>query len=141
MGTWVSAENDLGLPQRLHQGRVEFMFRLRERGKVRVSYFESDRDGSAVLSHDVVFGDQTFAKGQLTQSSFNWRQFDITYSYSFVRNSRFEVGTGLGIYFLQVDAIGAVPAQNLRNEVTAASPFPALPLDFTWRISSRWARC
>jgi len=45
----------------------------------------------------------------------------------------------VGIYFLQVDAIGQVPAQNQRQEVTAATPFPALPLDLTWRISSRWA--
>ena len=32
-GTPVNGENDLGLPNRRHQGRVEFMFRLRERSK------------------------------------------------------------------------------------------------------------
>src|SRR5260370_25116659 len=138
-GTPVNAENDLGLPTRLHQGRVEFMFRLRERSKVRVDYFEADRSGSKVIANDVVFGNQTFAAGQVTQTSLDWRQFDITYSYSLVRNDRFEVGTGLGIYFLQVDAIGQVPAQNQRQEVTAATPFPALPLDLTWCISQRWA--
>ena len=138
-GTPVNGEHDLGLPNRLHQGRVEFMFRLRERSKVRVDYFEADRSGSKVLANDVVFGNQTFAAGQLTQTSLDWRQFDITYTYSLVRNDRFEVGTGVGIYFLQVDAIGQVPAQNQRQEVTAATPFPALPLDLTWRISSRWA--
>jgi hypothetical protein len=138
-GTPVNGENILGLPNRLRQGRVEFMFRLRERSKVRVDYFEADRSGSKVLANDVVFGNQTFAAGQLTQTSLDWRQFDITYTYSLVRNDRFEVGTGVGIYFLQVDAIGQVPAQNQRQEVTAATPFPALPLDLTWRISSRWA--
>ncbi len=138
-GTPVNGENDLGLPDRLRQGRVEFMFRLRERSKVRVDYFEADRSGSKVLANDVVFGNQTFAAGQLTQTSLDWRQFDITYTYSLVRNDRFEVGTGVGIYFLQVDAIGQVPARNQRQEVTAATPFPALPLDLTWRISSRWA--
>jgi len=138
-GTPVNGESDLGLPSRLHQGRVEFMFRLRERSKVRVDYFEADRSGSKVLTNDVVFGNQTFAAGQLTQTSLDWRQFDITYTYSLVRNDRFEAGTGVGIYFLQVDAIGQVPAQNQRQEVTAATPFPALPLDLTWRISSRWA--
>ena len=138
-GTPVNGENNLGLPDRLRQGRVEFMFRLRERSKVRVDYFEADRSGSKVLANDVVFGNQTFAGGQRTQTSLDWRQFDITYTYSLVRNDRFEVGTGVGIYFLQVDAIGQVPAQNQRQEVTAATPFPALPLDLTWRISSRWA--
>jgi hypothetical protein len=138
-GTPVNGESDLGLPNRLHQGRVEFMFRLRERNKVRVDYFEADRSGSRTLARDVVFGNQTFAAGQVTQTSLDWRQFDITYSYSLLRNDRFEVGTGLGIYFLQVDAIGQVPARNQRQEVTAATPFPALPLDLTWVISQRWA--
>ncbi len=138
-GTPVNGENELGLPDRLRQGRVEFMFRLRERSKVRVDYFEADRSGAKVLANDVVFGNQTFAAGQLTQTSLDWRQFDITYGYSLFRNDRFEVGTGFGIYFLQVDAIGQVPAQNQRQEVTAATPFPALPLDLTWCISRRWA--
>src|SRR6202140_1221985 len=138
-GTPVNGENVLGLANRLRQGRVEFMFRLRERSKVRVDYFEADRSGSKVLANDVVYGNQTFAAGQRTRTSLDWRQFDITYGYSLVRNDRFEVGTGLGIYFLQVDAIGEVPAQKQRQEVTAGTPFPALPLDLTWRISSRWA--
>jgi hypothetical protein len=138
-GTPVNGENNLGLPNRLRQGRVEFMFRLRERSKVRVDYFEADRSGSKLLANDIVFGNETFAAGQLSQTSLDWRQFDITYTYSLVRNDRFEIGTGLGVYFLQVDAIGQVPAQNQRQEVTGASPFPAPSLDLTWRISSRWA--
>jgi hypothetical protein len=138
-GTPVNAENDLGLAHRQQKGRVDFMFRLRDRNKVRVDYFESNRSGSQVLSNDVVFGNQTFPAGQLTETTFNLQQFDITYTYSFIRNSRFEVGSGLGIYFLQLDVIGQVPAQNLRQEVTAATPFPALPLDLTWVVSSRWA--
>jgi hypothetical protein len=139
LGTPVSAENDLGLARRLHRGTVEFMFRLRERSKVRVDYFESNRSGSQVLANDVVFGNSTFAAGQQSQSSLDWQQFDITYTYSFVHTSRFEVGTGLGVYFLQVDAVSQVPAQNQREEVSAATPFPALPLDLVWRISNRWA--
>jgi hypothetical protein len=139
IGTPVNAENDLGLDHRQHQGRVDFMFRMRERNKVRVDYYETNRSGSQTLANDVIFGNQTFPAGQLAQTTFELRQFDITYTYSFIRNNRFEVGSGLAAYFLQLDVIGAVPAQNLRQEVTAATPFPALPLDLTWCISSRWA--
>ena len=131
IGTPVNAEHDLGLPDRLQQGRVEFMFRLRERSKVRVDYFDADRSGSQVLAHDVVFGNETFAAGQLAQTSLDWQQFDITYTYSFIRNSRFELGSGLAVYFLQVDAIGQVPARNQRQEVTGgdAVPRPAARFD------------
>ena len=138
-GTPVNAENDLGLDHRQNKGRVDFMFRLRERNKVRVDYYEANRSGSQVLANDVVFGNQTFPAGQTAVTNFDLQQFDITYTYSFIRNSRFEAGTGLAAYFLQVDVIGQVPAQNLRQEVSAATPFPALPLDLAWRISSRWA--
>jgi len=139
LGTPLNAESDLGLPGRLQKGRVEFMFRLRERSKVRVDYFESDRSGNKVLTHDVVFGNETFLAGDLAQTSLDWQQFDITYTYSFIRNSRFEVGAGLAAYFLDVDAIGYVPSTFQRQEETAATPIPAVPLDLTWAISSRWA--
>ena len=139
LGTPVNGEHVLGLPDRQKMGRVEFMFRLRERSKLRVDYFESKRSGNQTLANDVVFGNSTFAAGQVVQSSLDWQQFDITYTYSFVHTSRFEIGSGLGVYFLQVDAIAQVPAQNQREEVSAATPFPALPLDMVWRISNRWA--
>src|SRR5207244_1695017 len=136
-GTPVSGERDLGMPGRLRQGRVDVMFRLRERSRLRVDYFEADRSGSEVLAHDVVFNNQTFAAGQLTRTSLDWRQFDITYTYSPIRNDHLELATGFGVYFLQVDASAQAPAQNQRQEVTTATPFPALPLDLTWRVSSR----
>jgi len=138
-GTPVNAENDLGLAHRQQKGRVEFMFRLRERSKMRVDYYETYRSGNQLLANDIVFGNETFPAGQTVATEFDLQQFDITYTYSFIRNNRFEVGTGLAVYFLEVDVIGQVPAQNLRQEVSAATPFPALPLDLTWCISSRWA--
>jgi hypothetical protein len=141
-GTTVNGEDDLGLPGKLNKGRVEFMFRLRDRNKVRMDYFEADRSGSKVLANDIVFNNQTFLAGLPAQSELDWKQFDITYTYSFIRNEHFEVGTGLAVYFLQIDALLTQPqpfAISLHQEVSAASPFPALPLDLTWKISSRWA--
>ncbi|MBV8575344.1 MAG: hypothetical protein JOZ58_09965, partial [Acetobacteraceae bacterium] len=73
-GTPVNAETDLGLPQRMHRGRVEFMFRLRERSRVRVDYLEVDRSASKTLSHDIVFNNETFGTGQVAQTSLDWRQ-------------------------------------------------------------------
>jgi hypothetical protein len=141
-GTSLNGENDLGLPDKLNKGRVEFMFRLRERNKVRIDYFEADRSGSKVLANPVVFNNETFLAGLPAQSELDWKQFSITYTYSFIHNNRFEVGSGLAIYFLQADATltQAQPFSiSLHQEVSAATPFPALPLDLTWRISGRWA--
>ena len=139
MGTPVNAEHDLGLPARLHQGRIEFMFRLRERNKLRVEYYEADRSASRTLASDIVFGDQVFNAGQTVQTSVNWRSFGLTYTYSFLRSENFELGTGLGVFFLQAEALGAIPATGQSQDETTAEPLPTLPLDLTWCISRRFS--
>jgi hypothetical protein len=139
LGTPVNAERDLGLPARLHQGRVEFMFRLRERNKLRAEYYEADRSANQTLANTIVFGDQTFLGGETVQTSVNWRSFGLTYTYSLYRSDRFEVGTGLGVFFLQAEAMGAVPATGQATDKSAAEPLPTLPLDLTWCISQRFS--
>lgn len=138
-GTPVNAEQDLGLPARLNQGVIEFMFRMRERNKLRVDYLEADRSATKVLANDIVFGNVTFTGGQPMQSTVNWRLFGLTYTYSLYRSDRLEIGTGLAAYFLQVEALGSQPAVGQYQDESAAEPFPTLPLDFTWAISQRFA--
>jgi hypothetical protein len=138
-GTPLNAERDLGLPARMHQGRVEFMFRMRERNKMRVEYYEADRSANQTLANTIVFGNQTFLGGEIVQTSVNWRSFGLTYTYSLYRSDRFEVGTGLGVYFLQAEAMGAVPSTGQETDKSAAEPLPTLPLDLTWCISRRFA--
>jgi hypothetical protein len=137
-GTPLNVERDLALPARLRQGRVEFLFRLRERGRLRVDYYEADRSATKVLTQTIVFGNQTFAAGSRAESSLDWKMFDLTYTYSLFRNERVEVATGLGIYAVQAEARGAVPAQNQMNVVSTADPVPAVPLDLTWRFARRF---
>jgi hypothetical protein len=139
VGTVVNGERDLGLDSRIPQGRIEIMFRLRERNKLRVDYFETNRRADHVLSQQILFGDQTFEVGDRTSTSVDWRTFGLTYTYSFIRTDRIELGTGIAVHFLEADAIGAVPARGLRQEVSGSGAFPTIPLDFTWRISQRFA--
>jgi hypothetical protein len=138
-GTVVNGEKDLGLDSRIPQGRIEIMFRLRERNKLRVDYFETNRRADHVLSRQILFGDQTFDVGDRTSTSVDWRTFGLTYTYSFIRTDRIELGGGIAAHFLEADAIGAVAAKGLRQEVSGSGVFPTLPLDFTWRISRRFA--
>lgn len=139
LGTLVSGEKDLGLDGRTAQGRIELMFRMRSRNKLRVNYFETDRNGNQVLSRQIQFGDQTFNIADRASSSLDWRSFDLTYTYSFVRNDRLEIGTGLAVHFLEADARGAVLARQVQQEVSGAGAFPTIPLDLAWRISRRFA--
>ena len=138
-GTVLSGEKDLGLDDRNPQGRIEIMFRLRERNRLRVDYFESNRRGDHVISRPILFGNESFLINDRVTSSVQWRQFGLTYTFSVLRTDRLELGLGLGVDFVEAEARGEVTARQLRQEVSGAGAFPTLPLDFTWRISRRFA--
>jgi hypothetical protein len=138
-GTPLSGEHTLGLPARPGYGVVEAMVRARERNKVRLDFFETDRTGSVLLTSPVVFGNQVFPAGEQLQSSLNWRMFSVTYTYSFYRSDRLEIGTGLAVYTLDMQATLGIPVLGQQQVETASGALPALPLDLTWRISRRFS--
>ena len=77
-GTTLSAERDLGQSSRLNQGRLEMMFRLRKRNKIRVDWLEVDRSATHTLARTIDFGNQTFTVASLLQSQIDWRIFGVT---------------------------------------------------------------
>jgi hypothetical protein len=139
VGTSLSGERDLGLPSRINQGRVELMFRLAERNKIRVDYLEVDRSANHVLAENINFGNETFPANALLSSEVDWRIFTVTYTYSIFHNDRFELGTGVGVHLLQADAQAEAPSTLQRQNVSGAGAFPTVPLDFAFRISRRWS--
>jgi hypothetical protein len=139
VGTSLNAERDLGLNSRLDQGRMELMFRLRARNKLRVDFLEVDRSASHSLTQAINFGDEHFPATTLLASSIDWRIFGLTYTYSLYRSDRFEVGTGIGVHLLQAEARASSTSPQERQDVSGAGAFPTIPLDFAWRISTRWA--
>jgi hypothetical protein len=133
-GTIVNGEKDLGLDSRIPQGRIEIIFRLRERNRLRVDYFGTRRTADHAIDHQILFGDQVFQTNDRVTSEVEWRQFALTYTYSVLRMDHIEVGIGLGVHFLEAEARGEVTAKQLRQEVSGSGAFPTIPLDVTWRI-------
>ena len=138
-GTLVSAESDLGLDGDVDQGRVELMIRMRERSRLRVDFFKLDRYAERVLQRTIDFGDETFDVGERATTSLDWRMLGFTYTYSVLRLDRVELGAGLGVHLLEAEARGQVPARFQREEASGVGAFPTGALDFTWRISRRFA--
>ena len=139
IGTPLSAENNLGLSNQAYQPRFELMFRLRPRHRVRVNFFDLRRSGSSVLNSAIQFGDQTFQASQPLNSTLDWRQMDITYTYSFLRGERYELGAGLGLHLLEAEAIAQVPGTAQRVDYNQAGPFATLALDGTYLIARHWS--
>jgi hypothetical protein len=138
-GTAFTAEHDLGLTDQARQPFIEIIFRLEERNRLRVDFIDLRRAADKVIDRTVQYGDVTFLVNNPVHSEFDWRQMDLTYTYSFLRNDRFELGAGLGIHLLEAEAIAEIPKTPQYADFNGAGPFATLALDGTWRISSHWA--
>ncbi len=152
-GTPFSLEKDFKLGPKVHQARAEFIFRLRERGRLRVDLWELNRTGVASPTTDIVYGGHTFCSAASTStlctpgvadvvySEFNWTQVDLTWTYSFLKRRRFELGAGMGLHLLEVEANANAtqPTGPVSEKFSGAGPFVTVALDGTWRISRRFS--
>src|ERR1700691_1633084 len=138
-GTPLSAEHDLGLTNEAYQPRFEIIFRLEQRSRLRVDFLDVRRNGENELDRTIQFGDQTFQPNVLLQSTIDWRQMDITYTYSLLRGERYELGAGLGVHLIEAEAIAQVPSTPQRVDYSEAGPFATLALDGSYLIARRWS--
>lgn len=141
-GTPFSLEDDFHLCSCARQARAEFMFRLRERGRLRVDLWELTRRGIASPTRTITYSGHTFTPSEVVYSQFNWRQVDLTWTYSFLHSSRFELGAGLGLHLLEAEADANAPnalPSPVQEQFTGAGPLITPALDATWRISRRFA--
>jgi len=138
-GTTLSGEDDLGLDDKIDQGRMEFDIRMASRGHMRVDYFKLNRFKEQALPRDIVFGDFSFDEGTTFRSKLDWRVLTFTYTYSFLKTERFEGGVGLGLSIIQADAEGGEPGTLEREKTTEAGIFPTIAANAAFRISKRWS--
>lgn len=140
-GTEFSAEKDFNQSDAAHQLRVELMFRLRERGRVRVDMWDLSRRGTASPATPIVYGANTFLAPDVVRTQTDWRQIDVTWTYSFLRASRYELGAGLGLHLVQAEGQARVSnrAQPVHEDFSGAGPFATVALDGTWRFARRWS--
>lgn len=136
-GTPFSAEADLGLDDRVDQGRIELVFRLRERHRLRADYVKVNRHARRALPRTLDFGDETFLAGEQVTASFDWRMLGFTYYGSVLRRERVEIGAGLGVHLIEARAYGEAPARFAREDASGVAPFPTIALDGTWRVTER----
>jgi hypothetical protein len=138
-GTTVDAEKLLGLDDKLNKGSIAMMFRFADRSRVAIDYFKLTRHGDVVLNQPIVVGTSTYLVSDRVLTDLDLRILGLTYTYSFIRTERFEVGAGLGIRIGQAEGSGEVPARRQLDTFDGVAPLPTLTLDGTWRITKRFS--
>jgi hypothetical protein len=139
-GTELSGEDDLGLGKNKVLARGEVWFRMKERHRARISsYFVPlNRRANTVLTRTIDFGNETFAVNEAIESELKLNLLAITYSYSFVKNDRLELGASLGFDVVDFEAKATVPARLRTEREERSGPAPLVGLDATFRIHRKW---
>jgi hypothetical protein len=138
-GTPFTAEHDLGLTDQARQPFIEILFRLGQRNRLRVDFIDLRRAADRTINRTIQYGDQTFLVDNPVHSVFDWRQMDLTYTYSFLRGERYELGAGLGVHLLQAEASAEIPRTPQFADFNGAGPYATLAVDGTWRITRQWS--
>jgi hypothetical protein len=139
LGTELTGEKDLGLDDELNQATLEMMFRMLDRHRIRADFFQLKRNGTAQLTRQVQFGDDTYTASDQVVTTSDIRFFGLTYTYSFIHAERFEFSAGVGLHLFQVEGMTSVPARRLQQDFDAAGPFPTLAVDGTYRVTKRFS--
>ena len=138
-GSPISMEDDFHMSPDVHQGRVEFIFRMRKRHRLRVDMWELNRSSTFHPTSGLIFGDVTIVPSDLVKAEFNWRQTDFTYTYSVLQHKRFELGVGLGMHLIQADTEVRVYARGAHETFEGAGPFGTVAVDGTFLITDRFS--
>ena len=139
-GTFLDAENDLGLDRADFEPKFQAMVRAGERHRLRFDYFTLDRTGRATLTRPFVFRDVVLQIADPVQTSLSLRTLGITYEYSFLHREKFELAATLGINDTDISARALVRTQtrHVDQREDQAGPLPTLGLDSTYVLSKRF---
>jgi len=137
-GVAVDFESALGLEDRNWGGIGGFVWRMSERWRLEVEYFELNRSASRTLATEVRWGDKVYPIGSTVTSSYDFSDARVGVGYSFFKRPDKELGIGLGLHVasiastIQATGIGAEAADVL-------APLPVLSLYGAFALTNEWA--
>ena len=139
-GTFLDAENDLGLARSNFEPKFQVMVRAGERHRLRFDYFSLYRTGNATLTAPIVFRDVVLQVGDPVQTNLSLRSLGINYEYSFIHRERFELAATIGLNDTDISAEARVATQtrHVDQKKDQAGPLPTIGLDSTYVLSKRF---
>ncbi len=150
LGVSVDLEDFFNLDEAL-DSVVQIMGRWRfaERHRIGLEYYSFDRGAKSVLQQDWVGDNIEASAGATADTLLNIGIWDLSYTYSFLRESNYELSGTIGLFFMDVDIVvdlqgelevGGVPVSSGRAAADArvAAPLPLIGLDYDYALTPRW---
>jgi len=137
-GVAVDFESALGLEERNWGAIGGILWRMSERWRLEVEYFQLNRSASRTLTTAIDWNGQTINAGTTVNSSYDFSDTRIGVGYSFFKRRDKELGVGVGLHVAGIKAsIEQSGTSAEGGDVTA--PLPVLSLYGAFALTNEWA--
>lgn len=145
VGTELSFEDILGLDDDASSLRLDLQYRFNRAHMIGLSWFKFDRKGDVRIDEDLEIGDEIFPAGAEVKTELVTGIYRFNYWWNFIAKRDWEVGVGLGVYWMRIKAgfAGRVTAgavefdESVEETVRVNFPPPLLGLRGAWAITPR----
>jgi hypothetical protein len=137
VGANIDMEDLLGLDEDNLVARFDARYAFNKRHWLDLSYYDIDRDGSRVISDDIIIGNVTIPAGT-TKTNFDTQIIKLAYRYNFVADARTVIGASFGIHLMSLDFGVRSPSFNVEENFRVDAPLPLLGLHGAYALSEKW---
>lgn len=128
-GTDLNLEDDLSLNNNLTDFRIDAFWRFSPRHRAELTYYDVSREGNATIDRDIRFGDRTFGLNGELNSEIGFKVIKLSYAYSFIQNSRWDVAGSIGMHGIDLKAsLGGQAQGGIGFSASRADVFAPLPV-------------
>lgn len=141
-GTEVDWERTFG-GGKVTRFRVDGQWRFADRHKLRVLWFNSDRNSTRTIDRDIIWGDETFPVGARVKGGISYDIYELAYEYSLMKRETWELAASIGAYYANWEAsLSAMVTdpdtsteRHIRGDASLAAPLPVLGARFQWNLA------
>ncbi len=140
LGTSIDTSRDLDLDDTDLTPRVDGYFRFNDRHRIEYTWFKIERDGENVIGRQIDFGNVTFPIGTNISSDFKTETLAVSYTWSFHRTDKVELGIGGGLHITEYESV-LVGAGIGQEDGDTTAPLPVVGFRLKYKVTPKlsWA--
>ena len=140
-GTPFNLERSLGITN--HDSfRVDGYWRFFRRHKIRLMYFQQNRNATHTIDQEIVFDGQTFPANAQLSARIDTLVAEAAYEYAFLRGQSYELSGSAGLHDLRfrlsLAVVGATANRSASARADVNGPLPVFGLHYVWEFAPHW---
>jgi len=126
--------------------RVDALWRITPRHRLRLMYFDNQRDGRRAIEEEIEFQGETYPVGAVLEARSDFEILQVAYEYAFLSREDYEVAASIGIHNVDMSfglraeaTIDGEPigSGEIDESASTSGPLPVLGLRGIWRFADK----